>query len=250
MTIKQKLADGQVSIGTWMQIPSTEIAQALAQTGLFDWIAIDVQHGSFGIHQVGDIFHTIAAEGVAPLVRGEWNPGRMLDAGAAGIIAPNVDDSYVASAWKEEATYPPDGDRSFGFSRANGWGTNFEEYVKTSNDNTLVVCQIENKEAFDKYGDGDIAGVISAVDATMIGPYDLSGSLGIPGKLDHPGVVLLVGEYLETCKALGKPAGTHVVHPDINKLGDAIAEGYRFIAYGTDALFLKNGIGELSEVIK
>lgn len=244
--IKAKLLKGKVSIGAWMQIPSTEIAQVLAGTRLFDWIVLDVQHGSFGLHQIGDICHVIAKECCVPLIRGEWTAGRMLDLGAQGVIVPDVDDGMIAECWREECMYPPEGVRSFGFCRANSWGMTFDDYVKTANQGTLLGCQIEHKRAFGE--DGDLSGIIGQADVTMIGPYDLSGSLGKPGKLDHPDVKRLVGEYLGVCKEMGKPAGTHVVRPDPDALREAIDDGYRFIAYGTDALLLKAGTAGLAEV--
>ena len=129
----------------------------------------------------------------------------------------------------------------------NKWGQNFDEYVKTANEDKLVVCQIESKLMFEE---GELEDMLATdgMDATMIGPYDLSGSLGLPGQLDNPEVTKLVDRYLSECKALGKPAGTHVVKPDQGLLKKAINDGYKFIAYGTDAQFLMKGYKDLWRV--
>jgi len=242
--VKQKLQNGEVTIGTWMQIPSTEVAEILSQSGLFDWVCLDVQHGSFGIQYLGDIFATIRAAGVVPLIRGRWDYGKMLDLGAGGIIAPEVDGHHDAELVVGESNYPPDGYRSFGFSRVNKWGKDFDEYTKTANDNKLVVCQIESKYVFEE---GELEDMLTTdgMDATMIGPYDLSGSLGIPGDLENAQVKKLVDRYLSECKSFNKPAGTHVVKPDPVALEKAIDDGYKFIAYGTDAQFLMKGCKDL-----
>ena len=116
-------------------------------------------------------------------------------------------------------------------------GHNFEEYVARANDDSLLIVQIEHKDAV-----ANIEEILSVpgIDGTFIGPYDLSMSLGIPGQLDHPDVLASKDKVLDATLAHGLAPGVHLVHPDTayEDCAAAITAGYRFIALGTDILFL------------
>lgn len=161
----------------------------------------------------------------------------MLDSGAAGVIVPMVNTRAEAELAVKSAKYPPLGFRGVGLARAQGYGQRFAEYVRAANDDTLVIVQIEHIDAV-----SNIEAILDVpgIDGTFIGPYDLSMSMGLPGQLDHPDVVAARDRVLAATRARGLAAGIHLVHPDRAEtdLTAYVAAGYRFVALGTDILFL------------
>lgn len=235
--LRARLRSDSPTIGSWMQMPSADVAEVLASAG-FDWIAIDLEHGAISRHQLPDLFRAIELHGVLPFARVALPEGSLcqhaLDCGAAGVIVPRVESAAQLSDIIAGCLWPPTGKRGVGFSRANLFGRQFEEY-KTEAQQPIIVAQIESKSAV-----ASIASLLAVrgLDAVMIGPYDLSASLGVPGDIDHPTVRASVNEVLHACKKAGVPSGIHVVQPDAKKLDAEIAAGHRFLAYGTDAVFL------------
>jgi 2-dehydro-3-deoxyglucarate aldolase len=240
--IKDKLSSGKVSIGSWMSMAHPSIAEILAMAG-YDWVVIETEHTAIDVSEVLRLIIAIEQRGSIPLVRLAWNEPiqakAVLDSGAAGIIVPMVNTKAEAELAVKMTKYPPMGFRGVGLARAQGYGVDFDEYVKCANADTLLLLQIEHIDAVN-----NIEEILSVpgIDGTYIGPYDLSMSLGIPGQLNHPDVINAKNKVLEATLKKGLVAGIHCVHSDTaytdSKL--AIEQGYRFIAIGTDILFLGN----------
>ena len=131
--------------------------------------------------------------------------------------------------------WPPRGTRGVGFCRANGFGAQFEQYREEAQ-SALVVAQIEHVDAIRQL---DAIVAVEGLDAVIIGPYDLSASLGRTGDLQHPDVTGAIEEIRTICKRNAKPVGTHIVSPNPSMLSTRIEEGYQFIAYGVDTVFLR-----------
>jgi 2-dehydro-3-deoxyglucarate aldolase len=220
-----------------MQIPSPDIAEVLATAG-FDWIAIDLEHGAISRHQLPDLFRAIELHGVLPFARVALPDGSLcqqaLDSGAAGVIIPRVESATQLTEIVAGCMWPPSGKRGVGFSRANVFGRRFDEYNAEAQQ-PIIVAQIESKTAVASIGS---LLSVKGLDAVMIGPYDLSASLGVPGDIDHAEVRANVSEVVRACKKAGIPSGIHIVQPDAKRLESEIAAGHRFLAYGTDAVFL------------
>ncbi|NBU06861.1 MAG: 2,4-dihydroxyhept-2-ene-1,7-dioic acid aldolase [Acidimicrobiia bacterium] len=222
-----------------MQIPSPDVAELLASGG-FDWVTIDLEHGAIARHQLPDLFRAIELHGAVPLARVALPDGSLcqqaLDSGAAGVVIPRVESASQLTEIVAGCMWPPSGKRGVGFSRANLFGRMFEDY-KTEAQQPLIVAQIESKNAV-----ASIASLLAVrgLDAVMIGPYDLSASLGVPGQVDHPDVRACVSEVLKACRKAGVPSGMHVVTPDPKRLEEEIAAGHRFLAYGVDAVFVSH----------
>ncbi|NQW04624.1 MAG: 2,4-dihydroxyhept-2-ene-1,7-dioic acid aldolase, partial [Acidobacteria bacterium] len=176
----------------------------------FDWLAIDLEHSAIGLREAQELIRVIDAAGVAPLVRLTANDPnqakRLLDAGAKGVIVPMVNTAAEATAAVAAVRYPPHGRRGVGLARAQGYGATFEEYLRIGEQNTVVVVQIEHADAVQNLQ--SILGV-SGVDATIIGPYDLSGSVGLPGQFDAPAVTELLSTYEAVSRTTGVPMGYH-----------------------------------------
>lgn len=217
-SIKEKLKSGNFTIGSWMQIPDSSIAEILGNAG-FDWIALDLEHGAFGLHNLPDIFRAIRIGGSFPFVRVAQNHPKdikqALDAGAAGIIAPMVETAEQARNFLLWSSYPPIGTRSIGYSNANSFGKYFDSYFRTVNSDLVRVIQIESIKALDEI---DLIFSIKGIDAVMIGPYDLSGSMGLTGQFDHPDFLKVVEDFRKASKRNQIPLGTHVIQADLEKV--------------------------------
>lgn len=232
--IKNKFKSSQVSIGTWMSLGNTGIAEIFVNAG-FDWVAIDLEHSAISIRQAEELIRIVSMGNASPIVRLTGNDPnqikRIMDAGAHGIIVPMVNTAKEASDAIAACHYPPLGTRGVGLSRAQNYGNGFKEYYKWQKTEPLIVIQIEDIRAVPNLE--DIFNV-KGVDAYMIGPYDLSCSMGIPGEFDNPEFKKVLNRIKKTAKKVGLPAGIHLVEPDVSSLKKLIKEGYLFIAYSVD----------------
>ncbi|HTB80541.1 MAG TPA: aldolase/citrate lyase family protein [Opitutaceae bacterium] len=246
--IKSKLRAGQPTVGSWMQLSSPSVAEIMGCAG-YDWVAVDLEHGSFALDTLPDIFRALELGGTAPFARIGENSCKeikqAIEAGARGIIIPMVEcrqDAEQAVAW---ANYPPAGIRGVGYSRANLFGRRFKEHLAAINDELLVAIQIESITAIRSL---DEILAVRGVDALMIGPYDLSASMGITGQFEDPAYIAALELARQKASEHKIPMGLHIVQPDPALLKTKIAEGYQFIAYGIDAVFLNNfAINPLTE---
>ena len=247
--IRATINAGNPSIGTWMQIPSEEVAEILGDAG-YDWVAVDLEHGSISTSQLPNFFRAIELSGSLPLARLGGNDPALckvvLDAGAGGIIVPMIESREQLIAVRDACRWPPAGNRGVGFSRANLFGKYFESYSSEAQ-SPLLVAMIEHIKAFD-----DLAGILSVegLDAILIGPYDLSASIGKTGKFEDPEFIEILSELKNLCVKQKVPFGIHVVHPDKVKLADAIKDGAKFIAYGVDGVFLNLSVRNPNESSK
>jgi 2-dehydro-3-deoxyglucarate aldolase len=238
--IKNKMRRGEPSIGSWMSMAHPSIAEILAMAG-YDWVVIETEHTAIDVSEVLRLIIAIEQRGAVPLVRLAWNDPiqakAVLDSGAAGVLVPMVNTKEEAELAVKMTKYPPLGYRGVGLARAQGYGEDFDAYVKDANSDGLLIVQIEHKDAV-----ANIEEILSVpgIDGTFIGPYDLSMSLGIPGQIRHPDVVAAKRKVLDATLAHGLIAGVHFVQPSTaaEDCRQAVAEGYRFIALGTDILFL------------
>lgn len=238
--IKEKLAAKEVSIGSWMSMGHVSIAEILAAAG-YDWVVIETEHTAIDVSEVLRLLIAIEGRGAVPLVRLAWNDPiqakAVMDSGAAGVIVPMVNSRAEAELAVNSIKYPPQGFRGVGLARAQGYGPGFDEYMEKANSDSLLMLQIEHINAVN-----DIDNILSVegIDGTFIGPYDLSCSMGIPGQLDHPDMEAAKEKVLNATLAQGLTPGIHLVHPEAarDQLEEHVQKGYRFIALGTDILFL------------
>jgi len=238
-SIRDDLRSGKPSIGSWIQIPHPSIAEIMGQAG-YDWVAVDMEHGAVGAHQLPDLFRALELGGTLPLARiAQGSPKdckQALDAGAGGIIVPMIESAEQLIRVRDACRWPPAGKRGVGFSRANLFGKYFETYADEAQA-PLLVAMIEHAAAVD-----DLSAILAVdgLDAILVGPYDLSASMGMTGAFDHPEFMAVIERILAECKAHGIPCGMHVVMPDAAMLQMRIDQGYRFIAYSIDAVFLRD----------
>lgn len=239
---KAHIKNRKLLLGSWLQFPDVFAAEIMAKAG-FDWLAIDMEHGLIGMESVFRLIQIIDLSGVVPLVRLNTNDAstirRVMDAGSRGVIVPMVNSADDAQRAVRAVKYPPEGSRSFGLGRAHDYGRNFKKYTGSANDDSIVIIQIEHINAVQNIGSIlDIDGI----DGVFVGPYDLSGSMGIPGEFENKDYKETLRGLIKEIKKTKKAMGFHIVHPSEKELKEKVAEGFSFIGYGTDSIFLTNGV--------
>ena len=256
-TLKHKIINREITIGTWVTIGNSAITEILANVG-FDWLVVDLEHTTISLEQAGELIRTIELSGVTSLVRLTSNDEnqikRVMDAGAQGIIVPMVKNTKDATSAVAATRYPPQGNRGVGLARAQKYGASFKEYLDWQSDvnsGPVVVVQIEHIDAVNNLK--QILNV-DGVDAFIIGPYDLSCSMGIPGEFENPKFIKTIERIVKISSELNAMSGLHVVEPDKEKLNKAIEVGHKFIAYSVDIRMLdvaaRNGLDEYRKIKK
>jgi 2-dehydro-3-deoxyglucarate aldolase len=238
--IRNKLRKGGFSIGSWIQIPHSSIAEIMGQSN-FDWVALDLEHGAISVHQLPDLFRAIELGGTLPLVRlANSSPKgckQALDSGSGGVIVPMIESSSQLKKVRDACRWPPSGSRGVGFSRANLFGKYFDTYVDEAQA-PILIAMIEDIKAVDSLH--EILRV-EGLDAIMIGPYDLSASMGITGQFNSEAFIEAIKTIRSLCKSENVACGIHVVEPSLIELRKKIADGYQWVAYSADSILLAKG---------
>ncbi len=208
--VKQALKGGRLQLGTgFWQLRSPEVARLLVAAG-FNWAFVDTEHGGFDLETVQDLCRVSRLAGLSPIVRvGDLQyplVARALDCGADGIIFPRVEDPELLARAVSWTKFPPAGIRGYGLSlhQLDYETHSFAEVIEHMNRNSMVVFQIETRRAFDAREE---LLSVPGVDAVMIGPADLSISLGVPGEFEHPLMVETIDAIIQSCRAHGVAPG-------------------------------------------
>ncbi|MFC2029446.1 HpcH/HpaI aldolase/citrate lyase family protein [Chloroflexota bacterium] len=238
---KAHLLAGELLVGAVVSLPAPEVTELFAALG-FDWLWVDMEHGPLGIRDAQALLQA-AGPGCPCLVRvpvGEevWIK-KALDIGAAGIIVPQVNSAEHAQRVVSLCKYPPDGVRGVGLARAQGYGTRFQEYLASANHQLVVVIQAETADAVGNIG--SIAQV-PGIDAILIGPFDLSSSLGKPGALDDPEVTSAIARVRDACQGADMRLGAFAANVPAARA--FIDQGFTLIAAGADIMFLSQAARE------
>ena len=238
---KEKLKSGDVALGAWNMIPHPNVAEMMAGED-FDWICVDMEHTAQEIQTLENIARAVKGSGTDLLVRlpscDDVAAKKALDCGADGIIVPCVNTKEEAERAVAIAKYPPEGMRGASLARCTDYGRNFHGYFKEANENVLVVIMLEHIDAV-KNVDEILS--VPGIDATFIGPYDLSSSMELAGQLDHPDVLAAQKTLLDACIRHGVPPGFHIVPNDPPQVKKRMDMGFRFIALGLDTGFIIEG---------
>lgn len=251
--LKAKIRNGEVTLGSWITLGHPAIAEIMAGAG-FDWLVIDIEHSVITLPEAEAIIRIAEGAGVAPLVRLTANDPatakRVMDAGAHGVVVPMVNSAEDAKLALDSVYYPPRGRRGVGLARAQGYGARFAEYMAALAEHAVVVAQIEHVDAVRALP--EILSV-PGLDATIIGPYDLSASMGKPGRYDDADVAAQLAEYERVSRMHNVPMGYHVVEPEPARVEARIAAGYRLLGYSVDFLFLgascRRGVAALRSTV-
>lgn len=219
-SVKKALKEGKVQLGTsFGQLRSPEVGRILAAAG-FQWAFIDAEHGGFGIETIQDICRTANLTGLAPIVRVadlQYHlVARALDNSAQGIIFPRIESPERLAEAVSWCLFPPKGVRGFGLTamQADYEPVTIPQMQEHCNAQTLIVLQIETKRALEAR---DEILSVPGIDAVMVGPVDLSISLGCPGDFTHPKMIAAMEAIRDSCIAKGIAPGTQTRNLELAK---------------------------------
>lgn len=238
LALKAKLRSGKKVFAAWTSFGHPQITEIFCRMNP-DFVGIDIEHSTISQEQSQRIIAASQSCGslCLPRIATHNNEAikRLLDSGADGLIVPNVDEACQVEKIISWMKYPPQGRRGFGVARAQGYGFDFEANTKTWNKTSILIAQIESIQAVE-----NIASILQfdEIDAVMVGPYDISGSLGIPGKIEHLKVKQAAKKVIQACKKYKKGCGTQDIDPDKVSLKRKFAEGYSFVVLASDIFLL------------
>jgi 2-keto-3-deoxy-L-rhamnonate aldolase RhmA len=236
--LKRRLKAGEQVYGTWITLESPIASELMSSLG-FDYFVIDTEHAPLDIYQAQTLMQAMRGDSkTTPIVRVWWNDlvaiKRALDIGAHGVLVPWVNTKEEAELAVKATRYAPDGLRGNGPRRASLFDP---DYILTANEEILVICQIETKEAVENIE--DIVSV-EGMDVSYIGPADLSASYGHLGNMSHPEVQKAIDRVFDATEAAGKATGVHQASGATIK--DRMEKGYNLITIGNDLTYLKQGV--------
>ncbi|MCC8996735.1 MAG: aldolase/citrate lyase family protein [Nitrosomonas sp.] len=238
MSLKSRLNRSELTIGSWVTLGHPSIAEIMAAAG-FDWLVLDMEHSVLELSEVQTLIQVLDSKQCPAIVRLTSNHPdqikRVMDAGATGIMVPMIKSAADAKDAVSSMYYPPRGQRGVGLARAQGYGHSFQAYRQWLENNAVVIVMIEHIDAV-KAIDDILA--VPGVDGYIIGPYDLSGSMGRPGDLNHPDVQAAITQIMQAGHRAQKPGGIHVIEPDPEALQQRIQAGFNFLGYGLDIRIL------------
>ena len=239
--LRKKLKKGKLTIGGWMQICDPSIAEIMSNAN-YDWITFDLEHGSYSIK---DLINSVRAVELNKKIKLARLPNKnldistqVLDAGCDGIIIPNIKNKSELLKIRNSIYYPPEGKRGVGFSRVNIFGKNFKRVIKNKI-KPILIAMIESTDGIKNL---DEILSVRGLDAILVGPYDLSSSLKITGKFNHPHFKKAIKLIIDKTKKKKITLGIHVLQTSIKEVKAQFRKGFKFIPYGTDALLLNKSI--------
>jgi 2-keto-3-deoxy-L-rhamnonate aldolase RhmA len=246
-SLRKRLQNGELVLGTILSLNSPDVAEILSGIG-FDWIFIDAEHSTLAPHHLQAIFQAVG-ESTPCVVRlpalDEIVVKKTLDAGAAGLLAPQIHNAEQAEQLVKWGRYYPAGARGLGFGRAQGYGLKVGEYLENANENILLSIQAESAEAVKNI---EAIVQVQGLDAVLVGPYDLSASMGLPGQINHPDVQSSIQHVAKVCKAAGMPIGIFGLTAEA--VSPYIEQEFRFIVAGVDTVMLGNSARQLLDQLR
>ena len=239
-----KLRAGEAIYGSWLTTGSPVLAEMAAQVG-FDWLLLDTQHGYWTYEATLNAFQVIGATETVPVARVAWNDmaliGRLLDAGALGIVVPMVNSREEAERAAAAMRYPPEGQRSAGGSRLRLYG---DDYFPNANAEVMLAVMIETREAAER---AEEILSVPGVNGCFIGPGDLGLSMGTFGREsdEHEAMLLKV---LAAGNACGVPVGLPCTSVQIAK--QRAEQGFRLLTCTSDSGACMAGLNGAFEELK
>ena len=225
--------------------------EIVLKSNSYDCFVVDMEHSSITLNELEKIIILVDAYKKPTLVRIEKidskNISKPLDFGANGIIAPNVNSERDMNLIINSTLYPPFGNRGVGLSRANDHGQKFKDYYKKFNNSVVIIPMIENITALN-----NLEKILrnKKIDCLMIGPYDLSASMKIPGNFSSTIFKKTIKKILDISKKNGLGCGIHIVHTKKINLKNLINQGYNFFPISTDIQIFIDGLIEKIKIIK
>jgi 2-dehydro-3-deoxyglucarate aldolase/4-hydroxy-2-oxoheptanedioate aldolase len=244
---RKRLSEEKILLGTLLSLASPEIAEIMADSG-FDWFFIDLEHSPMEVVDAQRILQA-TSQTVAGIIRVPLNDEiwikKSLDIGAAGVMVPLVLSADDARKAVRYCKYPPQGTRSIGVGRAHRYGASLQHTLETANEDVAVIIQVEHIQAVE-----NIEEIIKVpgVDAILIGPYDLSASLGLTGKVDDPVVQQAIEHVRQVCLQKSMPLGIFAASAISAK--NYASQEFTFVAVSTDTLMLVEASRNIIEYVR
>jgi 2-keto-3-deoxy-L-rhamnonate aldolase RhmA len=236
--LKDRLQARELMFAGWLSFSHPSITETLARAE-FDFMLIDMEHSTISIEQGQRIISASQSEGVPCIPRPVSHNNDfikpILESGADGILVQMVESESQVKSIINLAKYPPLGKRTYGVNRAQWYGFDFDDYINDWNASSSLMLQIESSA-----GVSNIHNLIAfdEVDAVMIGPLDLAGSLGVPGEVNHP-LVIEASEYvIDACRNRGISCGTQLSDVSAEGVQDLLSLGYTYVILGSDLFAL------------
>lgn len=248
--LKEKLRRRERLFAGWVSYAHPSITETFARAG-FDFIAIDMEHSTISVEQAQRIIAASQGEGVPCLPRpvshsNDWIKP-LLESGADGLLVQMVNTPEEIESIIGHLKYPPVGRRSYGMNRAQAYGFDFDSYIQNWNETSTFIIQVESIQAIDNI---DKLLAFDMVDGVMIGPYDISGSLGVPGQTSHPLVIEASRKVIDVCERFGKSCGTQVADASKESVQALFDLGYTYAILGSDLFVLWKWAEQMHGLIK
>jgi 2-keto-3-deoxy-L-rhamnonate aldolase RhmA len=238
ITLKRKWKSGQPSAGMWLRLTDPTIVDMVGDLG-FDWVMFDAEHIAYDLQPLQNLFIALKGTNTLPLLRVYDNDPayikRVLDIGAAGVLVPQINSAAEAAAAVAAVKYPPVGIRGTGPRRPSRYGRNFTEYVNSANDQTIVLVMLEMAGALREI---DQIVALPGLDGIIIGPTDLSMSLGCNGDPSQPVAQEAISTIIAKAVAAKLPFGTGRPMDDQFEWH---GRGAQLLAMGDDEMFIQQG---------
>ena len=237
--LRKKVLAGEYVYGMMIRQGRDPGTPAIFAAAGYDFIFIDMEHGNYSMETVADLIRGCKSVDVAPVIRVPHLEthfiSRVLDAGAEGIMVPMTSQREQAERIVKYSKYTPLGMRGFGnqTGQTDYKGVKTLEFMKEANEHTLIIAQIETKEAIDRVE--EILDV-NGIDVALIGPNDLSISLGVPDQMESDVMKQAIGRVVEAAKKKGKSSGIHV--GNVSMVRNWRSKGMNVLAYSTDIAFM------------
>lgn len=245
--LKQKMKNGELVLGVALDEASLGVTTATCKLDI-DFLWMDTEHRPYGTEALNMLPIIARRAGVAPLIRVAWNDPALIkkayDVGAVAVMVPQITTAEEAAKAVEYAFYPPKGNRGVAPNWPRLAGEDYINVVKTAIDETVLILQIESKEAMDNL---DEILKVPGFDGLFLGPMDMSASLGVIGNLNGPEVKGAQKELAERLKGTGIAAATLLNGLDMDEAREKIGWGYNFFSMSTP---LNWGIKTLNENLK
>lgn len=237
-SLKQKLRNREKLFAGWISYAHPSITETFARAG-FDFMFIDMEHSTISIEQGQRIIAASQFEGVPCIPRPVSHSNDylkpLLESGADGLLIQMVETADQVRALIKDVKYPPMGKRTYGVNRAQAYGFDFDEYINNWNKTSTFMLQVESIT-----GVKNIEELLAfdEVDGVMIGPLDISGSLGVPGQTTHPLVIEASKKVIAACERHGKSCGTQVADANPASVQALFDLGYNYAILGSDLFVL------------
>jgi 2-keto-3-deoxy-L-rhamnonate aldolase RhmA len=246
--LKARLTQGLPAVGQWISLPCASVAEILVAHNP-DWLLVDTEHGPITWEMLEDILRGMRGTTVPPLARVRANDPaiikQVLDRGVYGVLVPLVSTPDDARAAVAASRYPPEGMRGVAGTRVSGFGSTLPDYFERWNSQVVVGVQIETTEAL---ANVEKIAAVPGIDILFIGPNDLSASLGVFRKFDHPDYVNAVDRIVKAAQAHGVAPGYMCFGAD--EVLQKIDQGFRFLAAGSDARLLSGAMAATYRTIR